>query len=221
MSINDHTVSLCSAGVSSGKLRLLDEYLLPGNTLDIGCGNGLYGLHAQTLGSEVVQVDLADRRDVRAQHLPLHIIDAQRLDLPDKCFDNVLAFDLIEHLDNDILFLEKVRLVCRKRVFLSVPNADDEQVASVYLTHMHHLDKTHRREYTKDRLIEILERTGFRILKLSPNFNTALPYFAHMLAKKNLCAKVAAWLITRQCKTLEKIGLFENRCIGDWYCVAE
>ena len=214
-------LSLYAAEVSSGKVRLLDDYLASGKVLDLGCGNGLYGLHVVSKGCEVLQIDVADRRDERARHLPYRAMDAQRLLLPNLSFDHVLAFDIMEHLDDDMLFLKEVRRVCRQRLFLSVPNAEDDQLKKLALTHIHHKDKTHRRAYTKESLLAVLGQCGFKVLIMKPNFNTALPNFANALAKDGLPMKIAARLISLQCRFLEKAGWFENRCIGDWYCVAE
>jgi SAM-dependent methyltransferase len=214
-------LSLYSRGVAGGKLQLMDAYLTPGNTLDIGCGNGLYGLYAASRGSEVLQIDLEDRRDDRARCLPFRSMDAQRLNFPDKEYANILAFDIMEHLDDDELFLQEVRRVCHNRVLLSVPNADDEQPAKIALTHIHHKDKTHRREYTRDGLSDLLKRAGFQVMEIRPNLNPALPYFARALAKDRFAAKIAAKMIGMQCKLLENFGLFENKTIGDWYCAAE
>lgn len=214
-------LSLYAIDVDRKKLSLLDEYLVPGKTLDIGCGNGLYGLHAATFGSEVLQIDVEDRREARARGLPLRIMDAQRLDLADSSYENVLAFDIMEHLDDDRLFLREVRRVCGKRLLLSVPNADDEQPRKLALTHIHHTDKTHRRAYLKEEIAELMELTGFRVVAITPNTNMALPYFAHALARDMFAAKVAAGVISLQCRVLQALGLFENRCIGDWYCVGE
>lgn len=221
MDCKKNSLSLYSKEINGQKIQLLDEYLVSGSTLDIGCGNGLYGLHASMIGSEVLQVDLEDRRDQRARHLPIRIMDAQELDLQVDGFDNILAFDIMEHLDNDLLFLQIIRKICRKRLILSVPNLDDEQPMMVGLTHMHHLDKTHRKEYTQESLIEVLVNAGFRIVTIRPNMNTALPSFANALAKNVLFARTAARIISFQCKALLSIGLFENRCVADWFCVAE
>lgn len=219
--MRDRGLSLYATGVSGGKLNLLGEYLIPGSTLDVGSGNGLYGLHAVKLGSKVLQIDVEDRRDARAQHLPFRIMDAQRLELPDASYDNVVAFDIMEHLDDDVMFLREVRRVCRGRLLLSVPNAEDDQPGKVFLTHMHHKDKTHRREYTKEMLLDTLNRAGFRVLTIQPNLNPFLPFFAHALAREGFFSKVAARIISLECQLLERLGLFENRCVGDWFCVAE
>ncbi len=214
-------LSLYAQGVASGKLRLMKDFPVGGNVLDLGCGNGLYGLHVAAMGCEVLQIDLVDRRDAKARHLPFQVMDAQQLDLPDRSFDHVLAFDVMEHLDDDVHFLQEVRRVCRRTLFLSVPNAEDSQLESLALTFIHHKDKTHRREYSREVLVCLLEQNGFRVVSIEPNFNSRLPFFAHALAKNTFWAKVAARLISLQCKVLQKVGLFENRSVGDWYCVAE
>lgn len=212
-----------TSGVNPLKEDLLRQFLLPGSVLDVGCGNGLYGLVVVSRGFSVLQLDIEDRRAPQARHLPFRAMDVQRLDLPDNSFDNVVAFDIIEHLDDDTLFLREVRRVCRARgrLLLSVPNPDDEQVRQIALTHIHYTDKTHRREYTKEGLATLLELEGFKVIINKPHLNRALPYFAHALAKKGFLPKVVARFITLQCLLFEHLGLFENRCVADWFCVAE
>ena len=223
---NDKTMkmqrlSLCAAGVNVEKVRLLDEYLVNGATLDVGCGNGLYGLHILSRGGSILQVDITDRRDSRALALPFCAMDAQCLDLPDDSYDNVVAFDVMEHLDDDVLFLQDIRKICRKRLLLSVPNGEDEQLAKIALTHMHHKDKTHRREYTKDSLLVALSRADFHPLMIKPHYNRCLPRFARALSTEGTIPKMAANFISLQCYLFERLGWFENRCIADWFCVAE
>ncbi|RJO72592.1 MAG: class I SAM-dependent methyltransferase [Myxococcales bacterium] len=213
--------SLCAAGVNIEKFHLLDEYLVNGATLDVGCGNGLYGLHILSRGCPILQVDIMNRRESSAQELPFRLMDAQHLDLPDASYDNVVAFDVMEHLDDDVLFLQNVRRICRKRLLLSVPNADDEQPGKIALTHMHYKDKTHRREYTKDALLEVLRRANFKPIIIKPHFNKSMPHFAHALASEGIIPKVVAQFISFQCDLFEWFGWFENRCVADWFCVAE
>ena len=214
-------LSLYASGVSTGKLYLLNEFLKKGKVLDIGCGNGLYGLHLASQGYELLQIDLVDRRDERARHLPFRKMDAQCLDFADNEFDHVIAFDIMEHLDDDTKFLQDMRRICKQQIFISVPNSDDERIANLGLTHIHHKDKTHRREYSREQLKTLLEENNFKILCVRPNIATGLPFFAHALAKNNPVAKWAARLITLECRALIRFGLFENCTVGDWYCVGE
>jgi len=215
------TLSLFSAGISKGKLNLINDYLLPGSVLDIGCGNGIYGLYVKSLDRELLQIDLADRRDARAKHLSFAVMDAQNLCIAGDSFSNVLAFDIMEHLEEDEKFLQDVRSICDNRLFLSVPNSDDEQIASIGLTHIHHKDKTHKREYSRQQLEGLLARNGYRILCIKPNIAKGITRFPSILAKRSRISRLAARFVSFQCKVFLEMGLFENSIIGDWYCVAE
>ena len=212
--------SLFSEYISIGKIKLLNDYLIPGNVLDIGSGNGMYGLYLESKGCNVLQIDLLDRRNEKAQHLQFKQMDAQNLKIEHYKYNDVIAFDIIEHLDDDIKFLNDVRRICEGRLFISVPNSEDVQVIKIGLTHIHHKDKTHRREYSKEQLETILANCGFKILELRPNY-APISNFARVMAKDYFLPKVAAKIINWQCKAFIKLGLFENRTVGDWYCVAE
>ncbi len=214
-------LSFASPHVNPRKIAYLRKYLLKGSVLDVGCGNGIYGLEIVSRGDSVLQIDIADRRSPNAKHLPFRKMNAQRLDFPHDHFDNVVAFDIMEHLDDDVLFIQEVRRVCRGRLILSVPNADDESLRRLSLTHIHHTDKTHRREYTRQELTDLLVQQGLLIVSVEPQINTMLPYFAYALAKDNIGSKLAARIISLQCRILEQYGIFENCCVADWFCVAD
>jgi len=49
----------------------------------------------------------------------------------------------------------------------------------------------------------------------------SLPFFAHALVKDGIIPKIAARIVSPQCQLFEKHGFFENRCVNDWFCVAE
>jgi len=216
-------LSYFSSAINPRKLKLLDEYLLPGSCLDIGCGNGLYGRKILEYCSELLQIDVVDRRSPEAKQYPFRIMDARKLDLPASSYDNVIAFDIIEHLDDDLAFIRQVHRLCRGggRIIISVPNENDEQPRMMGLTHMHHVDKTHRREYTDESLRALLENSGFKVLEIRPQFNRGILNAGRALAKGNMISKLAAK--TLYCQTLFYlwVGIFENRCIADWFCVAE
>ena len=102
-------LSLYSKGISLGKLELLDDYISPGKVLDIGCGNGLYDVHLQNKCCHVLQTDLTDRRHDGARHLPSGVMYTHNLNFRDNEFDHVIAFDIMEHLDDDVAFLNFYR----------------------------------------------------------------------------------------------------------------
>ena len=211
-----------SRDISPNKNALLDAFLVPGRALELGCGAGQYGDVIARHCSELLQLDVVDRREERARHFPFVAMDAADIASLGRTFDNVVALDILEHMPDEDRFLASIAAVCSRRLLVSVPNADDSQPAQLGLTHFHHTDKTHQREYSPESLTAALERHGFRVLELRPQYNTLWAFNAPMaLAKNNRLSWLAAKTIWAQCRLYEAIGVFENRCIGDWLCAAE
>jgi len=211
-----------SADVNPNKIALLDAFLVPGRAVELGCGAGQYGAPIAQRCSELLQIDLLDRREPGARSFPFAAMDAADLATLGRRFENVVALDILEHMENEDRFLAAVASVCTRRLLLSVPNADDSQPAMLGLTHFHHTDKTHRREYSQQSIEAALGRHGFRVLEIRPQYNTLWAFNAPMaLARKNRLSWLAAKSIWAQCRLYEAIGLFENRCVADWLCAAE
>src|SRR6185503_18164066 len=195
--------------------------LVAGTCVDLGCGSGMYGELISRRCPDLVQVDLVDRRSPEVRHFPFLAMDARDVWMLGRTFDNVVALDLLEHIADEDGFLSALARVCTGRLILSVPNADDSQPAMMGLTHFHHTDKTHQREYSPDSLRAALERSGFKVLDIRPQRNTLWAFNAPMaLARKNRLSWLAAKAIWAQSRALEAIGLFENRCVADWLCGA-
>ena len=211
-----------SSDVNPNKIALLDSYLVPGRAVELGCGSGQYGEAIGRRCDELLQIDLVDRRAPAARAFPFAAMDAARVGTLGRRFENVVALDILEHMPDEDAFVAALAEVCTRRLMLSVPNADDSQPAIMGLTHFHHTDKTHQREYSPESLEALLARHGFRVIELRPQFNTLWAFNAPMaLAKKNRLSWLAAKSIWAQCRLYEKIGLFENRCVADWLCAAE
>jgi SAM-dependent methyltransferase len=86
--------------------------------LDVGCGSGegLKLIAAQA--SRAAGIDLDDR--LRRPDLDVEIKSIR--DVPDKSFDNVVCFDVIEHVTEDAAFVADLFRVARKAVFITTPN---------------------------------------------------------------------------------------------------
>jgi hypothetical protein len=211
-----------SQDVNPNKVRLLEDFLVPGACIDLGCGSGAYGDVIATRCDELLQVDLVDRRSPEAAHFPFRAMDARDIASLRRTFDNVVALDLLEHVADEDGFLSALAGACGRRLILSVPNEDDSQPAQLGLTHFHHTDKTHQREYSPASLTKALERHGFKVLEIRPQINTLWAFNAPMaLARNNRLSWLAAKSIWAQSRFFEAIGLFENRCVADWLCGAE
>jgi hypothetical protein len=211
-----------SSAVNPNKIALLEAFLVPGHALELGCGSGQYGDAILRHCDQLLQVDLVDRRAPSARAFPFVAMDAACVNTLDRRFENVIALDILEHMADEDGFLSVVAEVCTRRLIVSVPNADDTQPAMMGLTHVHHTDKTHQREYSPQSLEAALTRNRFRVVEIRPQYNTLWAFNAPMaLARSNRLSWLAAKSIWAQCRLYEAIGLFENRCVADWLCVAE
>lgn len=212
-------MALYSSGVNPQKVDLIHKYLSQGRCLDVGCGNGLYGLPIQEACGSILQVDLLDRRVDAAREFPFREMDAQTLDLPDDSFRHAVAFDIMEHLDDDVLFISELKRVCSGTILISVPNVDDTPLQRIKLTHKHHVDKTHRREYAKDELIHKFENAGLEVLEIRPQYNESVMNFPVIFHDGGFAGRLFGRLITAQCRALCRMGIFSNPIIADWFCV--
>ena len=211
-----------SSDLNPNKIALLQAFLVSGSCVELGCGSGQYGDAITQRCDGLLQVDLVDRRAPAARSFPFAAMNAVDVAALGRRFENVVALDILEHMPDEDRFLAAVAAVCTRRLIVSVPNADDSQPAMMGLTHFHHTDKTHQREYSPQSLELALARHGFRVLETRPQYNNLWAFNAPMaLARNNRLSWLAAKSIWAQCRLYEAIGLFENRCIGDWLCAAE
>jgi SAM-dependent methyltransferase len=94
------------------------------------------------------------------EHLPPPLAEAQ--------FDLITAFDVLEHITDDLAALEllRKRLISGGKLALTVP-------AYQWLWSQHDVVNEHRRRYTKGQLVTKLDRAGWRTLRAT-YFNTLL-----------------------------------------------
>jgi SAM-dependent methyltransferase len=213
-------LSLFSAGLNPRKIELIDRHGTGESLLDIGCGNGLYPLATARSFVRVLQIDLVDRRSSEARDIPFQEMDAAAVGSVGQSFDTVLCFDIIEHLDDDESFVRAVRGICDGCLIGSVPADDDAALRAVGLTHVHHVDKTHRREYSRETLAALLGRAGFTNVKVIPQRGEGLVYAPHALASGSLVSKVFARILITVNLFLCRLRVFRNASVADWLFVA-
>ena len=128
------------------------------NVLDAACGTG-YGsaLLAETARA-VVGVDVARgaldyaRQHFRVPNLRFAQSDCLALPFADGCFDRIVAFEIIEHLDQTEAFLAELRRVLAPAgaLILSTPNR------LYYTDERQEINPFHRREFSYPEFAEIL-----------------------------------------------------------------
>src|SRR5215211_4389296 len=128
--------------------------------LDVGCGTGanllLLAKYGDGEGVDVSEDALAFCRERGLEKVKLGA--GEELPYDDGTFDLVTAFDVVEHMDNDLAGLREMRRVLRPggRVLLFVP-------AFMFLWGLQDDVSNHRRRYRLPELQRVLERAGFEI----------------------------------------------------------
>ena len=128
--------------------------------LDIGCGTGsilkMFSQNFDVYGQDVSlqAIDFCKKRGLKK----LFCGDTAQLPSDFTNFDIVTTLDVIEHIENDLLTLQQVyrRLKNGGMLLVTVP-------AFQFLWGRHDVITHHKRRYTKDSLIKVIEKAGFRI----------------------------------------------------------
>lgn len=162
------------------KIKIIEKVISSSkitDILDIGCGNGIYEKYLTKSGKNVIGLDAFQTPDLH------HNFDFIRHDvelgLPfvSNHFDMVMAWDILEHVDDNMLLKEIMRVLKPDGfLLLSVPNEDDHKLSSCYLTYIHRKDMTHRRTYTKKSLITLLSGSGLNRIVIAPDGGQIYPY---------------------------------------------
>ena len=138
------------------------QFAKGGIVLDIGCGSGYGANYLLNCGAkEVVGGDMSEEAiEYAAKHYQrdtLHflLLDAQRLSFPDRCFDVIVSFELIEHLPRAADFLSECRRVLKDNgtFICSTPNKktaspDSEKPRARY----------HVREFSPEELVALIAK---------------------------------------------------------------
>ena len=128
--------------------------------LDVGCGTGanllLLSKYGQAEGVDVSEDALAFCRARGLDDVKLGA--GEELPYEDGTFDLVTAFDVVEHMDDDLAGLTEMRRVLRPggRVLLFVPTF-------MFLWGLQDEVSNHRRRYRLPELRRVLEQAGFEI----------------------------------------------------------
>lgn len=158
-----------TAAVDPERERLLRRWV-QGTVLDVGCATGVYVDLLAKAGHEVRGIDLSDElvsyaRTHRRGHFDVG--DAEALPYGDDAFDTVLAFDVLEHVD-DARALAEIARVARRRVLIAVPARTPSELLDAGLLLRHHEDPSHRRAYARADVERLVLRAGLRLESLEP-----------------------------------------------------
>ncbi len=134
--------------------------LTPGRALDIGAAGGGNTRVLRQHGWDAIALEYgADGAEVaHGRGLATLRGDATRLPLADASLDLVVAFDLLEHLEDDDAAVAEVRRVLKPTgTYLVAVPADPR----LWSDHDEAVD--HVRRYTRQGLLDLLDRGGFEV----------------------------------------------------------
>jgi ubiquinone/menaquinone biosynthesis C-methylase UbiE len=206
--------------VNPAKIQLLERWAVGTTFLDVGTGHGRYSQHMRQRGFAVTAID-ADERLVDKDGLTFLRAVVPPLPVADASFDTLAMFDLLEHVADEDLLLRELRRVVRQRVIISVPADDDGPLPRYGLCHLHHVDKTHHREYGASRLRQLLETHGFRVLHLEPQTVAAAPLVVEAFFTSSGPARLLRGLTSAWIRALRRAGVIRVDLAADWLVVAE
>lgn len=133
-------------------LKLVEEK----SVLDVGAGDGLI---SSLLDIKGIDNDEEGVRLAREKGADVILGDAYQIPFEDESFDSVLMADVLEHLEFPEKGLLEARRVLKKYLYITTPERSDK------------MSKFHYQEWTHKELEELVERSGFKLVKLGFNFD--------------------------------------------------
>jgi len=160
-------------GFPSSHTMALDSVRPGTSVLDIGCGQGYVAEEMAKTAARVVGVDQYIRPSTNPKiEFRKFNLDAEDVPVPVSDFDQIFMLDVIEHLRDPEVFMEKLRDAAankRPEIILTTANIGFFITRLALLLGEFNygrkgiLDRTHTRLFTFRSLRELFEQTGFKI----------------------------------------------------------
>jgi 2-polyprenyl-3-methyl-5-hydroxy-6-metoxy-1,4-benzoquinol methylase len=158
------------------------------NILDYGCGSGYISEAVINLNQSLV-VTSADHNEQALSHcrersLP-HVVDLRVEKLIPGSYDLILCLDVIEHIENDVEFMDNLRALLRPDgiMLVTVPAYEFLWSGEDYVSN-------HVRRYTLEGFKKKIKKTNLNIEKISYfNFLLFVPIVIHLILSRLLNPK--------------------------------
>ena len=144
--------------------------------LDIGCGNGALTYDIAKKAKEVVGIDLNKNNIAIAEEKysapnTEYLVGDVTTDLPNKKYDAIILSNVLEHIENRVEFLEKIKDMTPK-ILIRVPmfNRDWVTLYKKELGIEWRLDPTHFTEYSLESFQEELKDAGLNLKEYKIQF---------------------------------------------------
>jgi 2-polyprenyl-3-methyl-5-hydroxy-6-metoxy-1,4-benzoquinol methylase len=152
--------------------------------LEIGCGEGntLVELKKQGKAKFVAGIDIVNlNQSSKLDRFILTDIETDNINLPEAYFDIIICADVLEHLKDPWHALEKIKRFLKPKGMLiaSIPNIREiRTLVSIFIKGDFRyvdegiLDKTHFRFFCKKNIIELFEKNGYKVEKITFDLST-------------------------------------------------
>lgn len=150
------------------RVKLLEKYIEGKKILDVGCGQGIYVDFLVSKGFDGWGVDFVEefvKRAKKGKKGSFVLGKAEKLPFPDKSFDTVLLFDIVEHADEEKV-LKEAKRVARKKILVIVPRQVDYELEKAGVVFRHYIDKSHLKEYAENDFENLAKKTGLKLVHL-------------------------------------------------------
>lgn len=146
-----------------------------GTVLDVGCGTGDRLDVFRNMGFETYGVETSDSADYAKDHLQLNVLkgDLFSAHFPDRFFDIVTLYNVLEHIHNPMRVCEEIWRILKENGFLvvQVPNKDSLQY-KIFKKRWAAFDVPRDLYYFGTKTINcLLKKTGFDITKIDHFMN--------------------------------------------------
>ena len=155
-----------------------------GRLLDIGCGCGDKTTLLSLKAKEVIGLDLQNifYKPWVSSKLSFCRADALHLPISDQTFDYIVSFDVLEHIEHDVGFVRETWRVLKPNGTLIIETPNRDRLSSRILRVFNRRTSTfprcygndlvlgpilHVREYTKEKLMELLDYFDFEEVQIS------------------------------------------------------
>ncbi|MCQ6254489.1 class I SAM-dependent methyltransferase [Methanocaldococcus sp.] len=173
--------------------------------LDIGCAYGYFLKCCDEIGCETYGIDISEyainqaKKETNAK-LFVHDVDKGLPMFEDDSFDLVTMFDVIEHLHSPYFVLKEIYRVLKVsgKIIITTPNLNAidrflKKVLRKEKTWHGFRDKTHLYLFTPSSLRFLVERVGFKVVKLETPFHPLLKPLQKIVNKTGLGGQI--WLV--------------------------
>lgn len=146
-----------------------------GKVLDVGCGTGDRLDALRSIGFETYGVETSDSADYAKRHLKLNVKkgDLVSAHFPDKFFDIVTLYNVLEHTHDPLRVCEEIHRILKEDGFLviQVPNKDSLQY-KIFKERWAAFDVPRDLYYfSTHTLSSLLKKAGFKVTKVDHFMN--------------------------------------------------